>query len=98
MPQPSKFERPLPPALSERVLTAAMRLLSVYLVPIGVVLVSLLALVSWNSHYVANDDIILPLRVLAEKGAPLTPDAAQRQLARVPGIERYDTHLSEAPV
>ena len=75
-----------------------MRVLSVYLVPIGVVLVSLLALLSWNSHYVANDDIILPLRVLAEKGAPLTPEAAQRQLARVPGIERYDTHLSEAPV
>jgi len=98
MPQPSKFERPLPPALSERVLTAAMRLLSVYLVPIGVVLVSLLALVSWNSHYVANDDVVLPLRVLAEKGAPLTPDAAQRRLARMPGIERYDTHLSEAPV
>ncbi|KQQ96805.1 bifunctional diguanylate cyclase/phosphodiesterase [Massilia sp. Leaf139] len=75
-----------------------MRLLSVYLVPIGVALVSILALVSWNSHYVANDDVVLPLRVVAEKGTPLTPEAALRQLARVPGVERYDTHLSEAPV
>lgn len=73
-------------------------MVSVYMVPIGVVLVSLLALVAWNSHYVANDDVNLPLRVLAEKGASLTPDEAHRQLARMPGVERYDTHLSEAPI
>ena len=75
-----------------------MRLLSVYLVPIGVALVSVLALVSWNSHYVASGDIALPLRVLAEHDVPLAPDTALGALARVPGVERYDTHLSEAPL
>jgi diguanylate cyclase (GGDEF)-like protein/PAS domain S-box-containing protein len=103
MPQPSAPERPPRSAFFDRLffdglLTAAMRLLSVYLVPIGVALVSLLALVSWNSHYVATDDVVLPLRVITAKGAPLAPDAALRQLARVPGVERYDTHLSEAPL
>ncbi len=79
-------------------LTAVMRLCRVYLMPIGVVCFRCWRWLSWNSHYVANDDLPLPLRVLAEKDAPLTPDAALRQLARMPGIERYDTHLSEAPV
>ncbi|MBD8530409.1 EAL domain-containing protein [Massilia sp. CFBP 13647] len=75
-----------------------MRLLSVYLVPIGVALVSLLALVTWNSHYVANDDVVLPLRVIAEDGAQMAPGAALRRLARAPIVERHDTHLSEAPL
>ena len=98
MPQPSAPDRQPTSAFFDRVLTAAMRLLSVYLVPIGVALVSVLALVSWNSHYVASGDITLPLRVLAERDAPLTPDTALSALARVPGVERYDTHLSEAPL
>jgi len=83
-----------------------MHLLSVYLVPIGVVLVSLLALASWNSHYVAKGDVVLPLRVLAERGqdpkpdaAPgISPDAALHALAHRHPVERYDTHLSEAPL
>ena len=98
MPQPSTQDRQSTSAYFDRLLTAAMRLLSVYLVPIGVALVSVLALVSWNSHYVASGDVALPLRVLAERDASLAPDAALRALARVPGVERYDTHLSEAPL
>lgn len=98
MPLPSASDRQPSSAFFDRLLTAAMRLLSVYLVPIGVALVSLLALVSWNSHYVASGDVVLPLRVLAERDASFTPEAAQRALARVPGVERYDTHLSEVPL
>jgi PAS domain-containing protein len=75
-----------------------MRLLSVYFVPIGVLLVSVLAYASWNSHYVASGDVVLPIRVLAEAGAPLDPASALRELAQTPAVERYDTHLSEAPV
>ena len=75
-----------------------MRLLSVYLVPIGVALVSVLALIAWNSHYVADGDVTLPLRVVAERDAPLAPEAALRTLAHVPAVERYDTRLSEAPL
>lgn len=98
MPLPSASDRQPNSAFLDRLLTAAMRLLSVYLVPIGVALVSVLALVSWNSHYVASGDVVLPLRVIAERDASFTPEAAQRALARVPGVERYDTHLSEAPL
>jgi diguanylate cyclase (GGDEF)-like protein/PAS domain S-box-containing protein len=98
MPEPSSF--PYTPVVVHvhRAVVVLMRLLSVYLVPIGVALVSALALASWNSHYIASGDQPLPLRVLAETGAPLTPGAAQRDLARAPAVERYDTRLSEAPV
>ncbi|CAH0315394.1 Cyclic di-GMP phosphodiesterase PdeB [Massilia sp. Bi118] len=75
-----------------------MRLLSVYFVPIGVLLVSVLAYASWNNHYAASGDVVLPVRVLAESGAPLDPASALRKLAGVPAVERYDTHLSETPV
>ena len=79
-----------------------MHLLSVYLVPIGVALVSILALASWNSHYVARDDVVLPLRVLAERGtgpaSGMAPEAALHELAHRHAVERYDTHLSEAPL
>ena len=98
MPQPSIPARRSTAAYLEDILLALTRLVSVYLVPIGVMLLSVLALVSWNSHYVAGGDEVLPVQVLAEDGAPLTPAAALRALARVPGVERYDTHLSEAPV
>jgi diguanylate cyclase (GGDEF)-like protein len=75
-----------------------MRLLSVYFVPVGVLLVSVLAYASWNNHYAASGDVALPVRVLAESGAPLDPASALRHLASVPAVERYDTHLSETPV
>ena len=83
-----------------------MHLLSVYLVPIGVALVSILALASWNSHYIARGDVVLPLRVLAERGAGdgqgvapgVTPEAALQALAHRHPVDRYDTHLSEAPI
>jgi diguanylate cyclase (GGDEF)-like protein len=79
-------------------IVAVLRLISVYVVPLGIALVSAVALAFWSSHYVAEGDQPLPLRVLAETGAPLTPEAALRQLARVRPVEFYDTRLSEAPV
>ncbi|MFL6675038.1 MAG: EAL domain-containing protein [Massilia sp.] len=75
-----------------------MRLVSVYLVPVGVALASALALVLWNSHYVASGAQPLPLRVLAETGALRGPEAALRALARMPTVDHYDTQLSEAPI
>jgi diguanylate cyclase (GGDEF)-like protein/PAS domain S-box-containing protein len=83
---------------AERLGTTLTRLLSVYLVPIGVALVSILALLAWNSHYVASGDELLSMRVMRETGAPLTPADALRALAAEPAVERYETHLSEAPV
>ena len=98
MPQPSTPARPSLSVYLDRLFTAGMHLLSVYLVPTGVALVSILALASWNSHYVARGDVVLPLRVLAEHGSALAPDEALRQLGHRHAVERYDTHLSEAPL
>lgn len=102
MPQPSTSARPSFSVYLDRFLAAVMHLLSVYLVPVGVALVSILALASWNSHYVARGDVVLPLRVLAERGAELpagvAPESALQQLSHRHPVERYDTHLSEAPI
>jgi diguanylate cyclase (GGDEF)-like protein/PAS domain S-box-containing protein len=98
MPQPSSPARIPFSGTLDRVLRTASRLLSVYFVPVGVLLVSVLAYATWNNHYVASGDVSLPLRVVAEPGAPLDPASALRALANQPGVPRYDTHLSEAPV
>jgi diguanylate cyclase (GGDEF)-like protein/PAS domain S-box-containing protein len=98
MPQPSSPARIPVSGTLDRILRTASRLLSVYFVPVGVLLVSVLAYATWNNHYVASGDVSLPLRVVAEPGAPLDPAAALRALAHAPAVERYDTHLSEAPV
>jgi diguanylate cyclase (GGDEF)-like protein/PAS domain S-box-containing protein len=84
--------------MAHRAVEATMRLLSVYLVPLGVALGSALVLLLWNSHYVASGSQPLALRVVAESGAPLSPGAALRQLAQAPPAGYYDTQLSEAPV
>jgi diguanylate cyclase (GGDEF)-like protein len=98
MPQPpSSSARPFF-LYADRLSTALLRALSVYVVPAGVALVSLLALLAWNNHYVAHGDQVLPMSVLAESGAVLTPEAALHALSGKPAVERYETHLSEAPV
>jgi diguanylate cyclase (GGDEF)-like protein/PAS domain S-box-containing protein len=84
------------PLMAHRAVEALMRLLSVYLVPAGVTLASVLALAFWNSHYLATGGQPLVLRVVAESGAPLTPAAALRELAQAGPVDSYDTHLSEA--
>jgi diguanylate cyclase (GGDEF)-like protein/PAS domain S-box-containing protein len=97
--QPSSpLHKKLPVVVAHRVIEAAMRLLSVYLVPAGVTLASLLALVMWNSQHVATGGEPLLFRVVAEAGAPLTPAAALRALSQSRPVDYYDTHLSEAPV
>jgi diguanylate cyclase (GGDEF)-like protein/PAS domain S-box-containing protein len=97
------FQPPSPsqkkiPVMAHRAVEAVMRLLSVYLVPAGVALASVLALVLWNSHYVASGSRPLSFRVVAESDAPFTPAAALRELSQARPVDYYDTHLSEAPV
>ena len=79
---------------SERVL----RVFSVHLVPLLIALFSLVALVFWNSHYVASGDEPVALRVLVDDTESLQPVAALRALAGQPLADHYDSHLSEAPV
>jgi diguanylate cyclase (GGDEF)-like protein/PAS domain S-box-containing protein len=86
------------PLMAHRAVEEAMRLLSIYLVPAGVALASVLALVFWSSHYVAPGGQALGMRVVAETGTRLTPAAALRALGQAGPVDYYDTHLSEAPV
>ncbi|TFW31522.1 putative bifunctional diguanylate cyclase/phosphodiesterase [Massilia horti] len=98
MSEPSSSPSEPLPSHAHRVVVALTRLLSVYLIPIGVALLSVFALATWNSHYRAGDRSPLLLRVMAETGAPLTPQAALHELARAPALDHYTTRLSEAPV
>jgi diguanylate cyclase (GGDEF)-like protein/PAS domain S-box-containing protein len=95
---PSPSHKNLPVMAAHRAVEGVMRLLSVYLVPAGVLLVSVLALVLWNSHYVASGSQPLAFKVVAETGKPLAPVAALRELEQTRPVDYYDTHLSEAPV
>ncbi|HEX9171283.1 MAG TPA: EAL domain-containing protein [Telluria sp.] len=96
MPSSSLRHRILAPL--NRAINTVLRLLSVYGVPIGITVISLLALLVWNDHYVAVGNQPLSLRVLSEKSAPLTPAVAREALAGQPLIEFHDTNLSVAPL
>lgn len=85
-------------AAAQRALEALARLTSVYLVPAGVAVVSLVALFFWDSHYSATGGQTLALRVIAESGPPLSPQEALRALAAAPTYDHYETRLSVAPL
>jgi diguanylate cyclase (GGDEF)-like protein/PAS domain S-box-containing protein len=95
-PAPSHKKHPVMAA--HRVVDAMMRLLSVYLVPAGVTLASVLALLLWHNHDAASSGQPLAFRVAAETDVPLTPAGALQALAQVRPVKLYDTHLSEAPL
>jgi diguanylate cyclase (GGDEF)-like protein len=98
MPTPSSSPFASFTTTAHRLVEALGRLTSVYLVPAGVAVVSLIALFFWDSHYVASGEQQLPLRVVAESGAPLTPQAALRALSAAPAVDSYATRLAVAPL
>lgn len=79
-------------------LESVLRAFSIYIVPLGIGLVSLAALALWDNHYLASGDKPLQLRVLSQSGNTLSPEEAKALLTRQPVINHYDTKLSEAPV
>ena len=97
MSMPSFSLRTIIPRRAQRALETMLRALSLYMVPLGIVVLSLVALFSWDSHYTVHDDKILKLRVLPETGAPLTPAQALTALKEKPALSFADTKLSEAP-
>src|SRR5690349_14431292 len=72
--------------------------LSVYLVPVGLALLSLVALISWDDLYDASPDRQLDLRVVAEGDTPYTPDEARTLLAAQQPVRLHETRLSETPL
>lgn len=79
----------------ERVL----RVLAYYLIPIGIGLFSLVALLFWHNQYRVREPEPLPLRVFVqEEGGALAPAHALARLASLPAVTGYDTNLSSAPI
>jgi diguanylate cyclase (GGDEF)-like protein len=72
--------------------------LSVYVVPLVIGVVTVLALLFWHSDYQAKAATPLKLQVLADTEGQLAPQAAQSALAGRPWVAHHDTDLSEAPV
>ncbi|HEU5435300.1 MAG TPA: EAL domain-containing protein, partial [Telluria sp.] len=75
-----------------------MRLFSFYLVPLGIALISLIALFLWNDQYATRDDVTLVMRVAPLGPVPLTRDSALVALQQKELVPSFDTRLSEAPV
>lgn len=71
--------------------------LSVYGVPTVVFLITLAALVVWDSQYDAHNALPLPLVAIEDTEAALTPDQAVARLRDAAPVTHHDTKLSEAP-
>jgi len=71
--------------------------LSVYGVPAVIGVVTLVALLAWDSQYETGDSKPLPIAVLEERGAALSPAQATERLRDAPAVPHHDTRLSEAP-
>jgi diguanylate cyclase (GGDEF)-like protein/PAS domain S-box-containing protein len=85
-------------ALAQTAMEAVLRAFAYYLIPIGIGLMSLIALFSWHNHYGASNDVPLAMSVLAQDGAELAPAAALAGLQRQERVSAFDTRLSEVPV
>lgn len=97
MSMPSFSLRTIIPRRAQRALEWALRGLSLYIVPLGIAVLSIVALVSWESHYTVHDDKLLQVRVLPEGNTPLTPAQAVAALRDQPAVTFSDTKLSEQP-
>ena len=71
--------------------------MSFYIVPVGITIVSILAIFFWNSQYHAVPEQSLRLHVL-QTNRLLDPAEARGKLAETPAVYQYETKLSEAPV
>ena len=71
--------------------------LSVYVVPAVVFLVTLGALVAWDSQYEARNALPLPLTAIEDAEAALSPAQAAARLRGGAPVTHHDTRLSEAP-
>jgi diguanylate cyclase (GGDEF)-like protein/PAS domain S-box-containing protein len=84
--------------LAQGAVEAVLRVFAYYLIPLGIGLISIVALALWNNQYVVSGDMPLALRVLVQERAALTPAAALAGMQQKSQVMYHDTDLSEAPV
>ncbi|HEX8478214.1 MAG TPA: EAL domain-containing protein [Telluria sp.] len=84
-------------AAAQAALAWVLRLAACYLIPLGIGLVSLLALVYWHDQYSFTDNLPLDVRVLAQDGSATTPFAALDRLKNQGQVRGFDTDRAETP-
>lgn len=95
--KPASYPRNPTPTFAQRAVDAVLRLLATYMLPVGIGMFSLIALLSWPDHYAHDDGVALPLQVLTPD-ARLTPGQAVHLLSQRPPIDSFETRLSEQPL
>jgi len=83
--------------LAQSALDLTYRTFAYYLIPGAIAVVSLVALLCWDSQYVSTGGAARPIRVLREAVA-LSPAEAAARLRTARAQPYLDTHLSESPV
>ncbi|MDZ4073903.1 MAG: EAL domain-containing protein [Hylemonella sp.] len=94
MKQSGAFLRGTIEAIPERLLSG----IAIYVVPIAIGLVSLLALIVWDEHYSADPEQKLSLRAFMESDATLSLTKARDKLIDTPDSSQFESKLSEKPV
>jgi diguanylate cyclase (GGDEF)-like protein len=72
--------------------------LAAYAMPVAIVLVTVIALSTWQTFFPYSPAKPIALRIVEEPSQALTPAQALRLLADRPVVQYYDTRLSERPV
>lgn len=98
MPIPTPQRRSSLLAAAHAVVERVLKLFSYYLIPFGIGLVSLIALIFWHDQYLTSGDVPLSMHVAVQQEASLSPGAALARARASSLVTGHDTHLSEAPV
>ena len=69
----------------------------IYVVPIAIAVVTLVAFTTWRSEYATSGAVPLAFAVIEDKPGTLDPAQALEQLKASPRVQHLDTRLSEAP-
>ena len=80
-------------ARAHQVVDGVLRIFAYYVIPIGIGLISLIALVFWQNQYSVSDDAKLSIQVVAPDGPALAPVTALARLKQAQPVTAYDTRL-----
>ncbi|MFC5512885.1 putative bifunctional diguanylate cyclase/phosphodiesterase [Massilia jejuensis] len=98
MPNTTHKHHRFPSSAATAVLERVLRVFAYYLIPLGIGLFSVVALLFWHNQYQISEPEALPLRVVVQaEGAAPTPAEALARLASAPTVASHDSKLSTRP-
>jgi hypothetical protein len=89
--------RSILPIAPQAALTRLMRVLACGVIPAGIAVISLVALLAWHDQYSFSGNLPLDLRVTAQDTGTATPIAALAALRAQRPVSAFSTHLAETP-